>query len=77
MSLFSLRGSPPPAPTHAVPLLLAAPSSRPTACPLQLDTTSRRFTELKQREAAMPRGACKLGFNSMHYSVLEAHGVAT
>ncbi len=42
----------------------------------QVGTLSGRFVERVQREQAVPAGASKLGFGAVHYSVLEAQGVA-
>ncbi|KAF5828366.1 hypothetical protein DUNSADRAFT_17737 [Dunaliella salina] len=38
----------------------------------QVRTLSGRFVDHMQREEAVPKGASKLGFSSMHYSVLES-----
>mmetsp|Transcript_8922 Transcript_8922/g.24087 ORF Transcript_8922/g.24087 Transcript_8922/m.24087 type:complete len:863 (+) Transcript_8922:104-2692(+) len=42
----------------------------------EVGTLSGRFVDRVQKEQAAPTGASKLGFSSMHYSVLEASGVA-
>eukprot|EP00983_Pelagomonas_calceolata_P118631 1160526-Pelagomonas_calceolata.AAC.6 len=44
--------------------------------PGAVGTLSGRFVDRVQKEQAAPTGASKLGFSSMHYSVLEASGVA-
>lgn len=37
---------------------------------------SGRFAEKRLKEEEIPAGATKVGFSSLHYSVLEAQGAA-